>query len=103
MASDEDIARLRRLTDTVSVTDPYTDELLEQMIDQLGFDPAAAAIWNEKAAAYASMVDTTESGSSRSLSQLHKMALEMASKVNPQEETPIDTGRSSFTVGIERV
>ncbi len=104
MASEVDIARLRRMTDTVGNTDPYTDELLGELIDTLGFDRAGASIWREKAATYASLVDTTESGSSRSLSQLQKQALAMAEMLEGgDEEEEVTTSGGSYTVEIERV
>lgn len=101
MASELDIMRLRRVTDLIDNQDPYTDELLSAMIDQLGFEAAAASIWKERAASFATLVDTTESGSSRRLSQLHDHALKMGSAWAPPEEDT--TGGSSYTIPIERV
>lgn len=99
MASEDEIATLRRMT-ALEVDDAiYTDSLLGGMIDDLGFAAAAAQIWREKAATAAGLVDTTESGSSRSLSQLRKGYLEMASAIQPPET--VDGG--SYTVEIERV
>lgn len=99
MASEVEIARLRRMTDLAANDAVYTSELLSSLIDEIGFEQAASSIWKEKAAGYASLVDTTESGSSRSLSQLSRQALDMATKVAPQNEP----SGGSFTVGIERV
>lgn len=100
MASVTDIASLRRAT-ALDPADPvYTDSLLGGMIDDLGFDTAAATVWREKAAAVAGMVDTTESGSSRALSQLRKGYMEMASAAKPESEA---VGSGSYTVAVERV
>jgi hypothetical protein len=101
MADADQIATLRRMTALADDDPVYTDSLLGGMIDDLGFEAAAAQVWREKAAVVAGLVDTTESGSSRNLSQLRKGYLEMASAINPQ--TPAETGGISYTVGIERV
>ena len=101
MATEAEIASLRRAT-ALEPTDPvYTDSLLGGMIDDLGFEAASATVWREKAATVAGLVDTTESGSSRSLSQLREAYLGMATAVNPViDET---SAGSSFTVPVERV
>lgn len=102
MATESEIAALRRAT-ALQVDDPvYTDSLLGGLIDDLGFNSASATVWREKAASVAGLVDTTESGSSRSLSQLRKGYLEMASGANPSAEPEV-VGGMSFTVPVERV
>jgi hypothetical protein len=70
------------------------------MIEDLGFEAAAAAVWQEKAASVAGLVDVTESGSSRRLSQLKDAYLAMGTAVGGvvQESTG-----GTFTVEIERV
>jgi hypothetical protein len=101
MASESEIASLRRAT-ALDPADPvYTDSLVGGMIDDLGFETAAATIWREKAASVAGLVDTTESGSSRALSQLRDGYLEMANAINP-DVTGSPAG-SSFTVAVDRV
>lgn len=78
MATPTQIADLRRLTgETGSTT--YTDEELESRIDAVDGDLEAVAsdIWEEKAAAYAEMVDITEAGSSRKNGELYKNAIAM--------------------------
>ena len=101
MATDAEIATLRRMTALTDQDETYTDSLLGGLIDDLGFNSAAAQVWKERAAGAAGLVDITESGSSRSLSQLAKSYLSMASAITPAEE-PTTTGRS-FTVGVDRV
>lgn len=103
MATQEEIEQLRRMTDVDDGDDVYTEEVLSTYIDNLAgnLTAVAAAIWAEKAASYAGLVDVTESGSSRRLSQLHTAALTMAKKYQP-DETP-DQGGASFTTGMERV
>lgn len=101
MASEAEVARLRRITDLADDDSVYTDTLLGQLIDNLGIETAASQIWKEKAARYAGLVDTTESGSSRRLSQLWEHALKMGDEFTPVDPTP--AGGSSYTVEIERV
>lgn len=100
MASEAEVARLRRITDLSADDEIYTDTLLGQLIDDLGMESAASTVWKEKAAGLAGLVDTTESGSSRRLSQLYDQALKMGSAFTPPDPTP--AGASSFTVEIER-
>lgn len=101
MATETEIASLRRATG-LDVSDPvYTDSLLGGMLDDLGFETAASTVWREKAASVAGLVDTTESGSSRALSQLRDAYLGMADAINPV--TGGSPAGSSFTVPVERV
>lgn len=100
MADDATLAQFRRMTDLDVEDEIYTDSLIDGMIEDLGFETAAATVWREKAAKAAGMVDITESGSSRRFSQLKDAYLGMASAVGGVVE---ETGGGSFTVGIERV
>jgi hypothetical protein len=107
MASADELGSLRRATDTLTTDPVYTDGLVSSLIDSLGVNGTAAVIWREKAAKYASMVNTTEAGSSRSMSDLYTHAVEMASmytRLAASEETPVveDAGYT-YTVDIERV
>lgn len=99
MADADTIARFRRVTDLADDDPVYTDAVIDGMIEDLGFEAAAATVWREKAASYAGLVDTTESGSTRRLSQLYTQALGMASSIDPV----IETSGGSYTVEIERV
>lgn len=103
MATEDEIEQLRRMTDTDDSNDVYTAEVLSTYIDNLGGDLAAAAgaVWSEKAASYAGLVDVTESGSSRRLSQLHDHALKMRNHFTPPDTVP-DAAGASFTIGMER-
>ena len=75
MATTE-IDELRGLTDLAE--DEYTDMELQTIITSKGSVRAAARyIWQTKAAATASLIDVSESGSSRNMSQIHKQALTM--------------------------
>jgi len=102
MATESELARLRRMTDLDPTDEVYTDSLLDGIIEDLGFESAAAQVWREKAAAAAALVDTTESGSSRRLSGLRSAYLDMAAKVAPVDDDTV-AGGGSYTVEIERV
>lgn len=98
MATEEQIARFRRMTALEDTDEVYTDAVIDGMIEDLGFEAACSAVWAEKAAGVAGLVDTTESGSTRKLGDLHEQYLAMSAAAGPKT-----TGGSSFTVGIERV
>lgn len=79
MATQADIATLRRLIAESEDVAPYADALLNDRIDaSVSLNTLARDIWLEKAAAYAELVDTTEGGSSRKMGDLHEQALNMA-------------------------
>lgn len=101
MASADELAALHRAANVPASDTTYPDDMLSELIDSLGVDGAAAQIWREKAAASAEMVDTTESGSSRKLSDLHKNALDMAAGFASVSTASSSRGRS-FTVAVER-
>lgn len=101
MATVDELAALRRAINEPVNAEPYTDDYLGFWIDSLGSPDAAAGIlWTHKAAEYASLVNVSESGSSRSLSDLHKNALAMAERFS-SVANPGTSGRS-YTVEIER-
>lgn len=77
MASASDILEVRHNTDEPT-EDTFTDLELNTMIDELGVAGASARIWRIKSAKAASLVDTTEAGSSLKLSQLSKTYAEQA-------------------------
>lgn len=79
MATPDQITSLRRLIADTATPFEYSDEDLSARLDA-GLSPEAIAstIWREKAASYSDLVDISESGSSRKLSDLRKAALENA-------------------------
>jgi hypothetical protein len=99
VADEATIARFRRMTALAADDAVYTDSVIDGMIEDLGFEAAAASVWREKAAGAAGLVDTTESGSSRKLSQLYDQYLAMGGVIGGDT----DTGGGSYTVEIERV
>jgi Cdc6-like AAA superfamily ATPase len=103
MATSEEVAALRRMTDEPTTTN-YTDLAFSAILDAAtSAEAAAAAVWQEKAGRYASLVNTSESGSSRNMGDLHKNALNMAkhyaSLASPGTDETIN---APFTVDIER-
>jgi hypothetical protein len=99
MADEATLARFRRMTALADDDLVYTDAVIDGMIEDLGFEAAASAVWQEKAAGVAGLVDTTESGSTRRLSQLHEQFLAMGGALGGGAAA----GGGSFTVEIERV
>jgi hypothetical protein len=63
---------------------------------------AASDVWLGKAAQYAELVDVSESGSSRKLSDLHKNALTMAARYGSDDEAAATGARRSRTRAIVR-
>jgi hypothetical protein len=103
MATPEDVQRLRRLTGLDPDDTTYTGDLLSTYIDNLGsVEHAARALWGEIAAASATLVDVTESGSSRRLSQIADNALKMRGAFPGDDDDGLPGG-GTFTVGMERV
>jgi hypothetical protein len=101
MATQDELDALHRVANIPASDATYTDTLLASYIDSSSsIEAAAARIWRERAALLAGMVDTTESGSSRKLSDLHKNALGMAAGLDGVDVVT-RTGRS-FTTPIER-
>lgn len=79
MATAEEIAAFRLLIDEADDKLPYDDISLSSRLDVATSSEAlAGAIWREKAARYAAMVNVSESGSSRNLGDLQSNALKMA-------------------------
>jgi Cdc6-like AAA superfamily ATPase len=71
----------------------YTDSQLQNVLDRntsaltgvVNYNLAAREVWSWLAAKYAQLVDTSESGSTRKLSDLHKHALTMVSQYTPAD------------------
>lgn len=102
MATTDEISALRRAIAEPANVDPYTDVYLGALIDLEGStDKAAASVWTQKAASAASLVDMSESGSSRKLSQLQDNFMKMAKTFREGDTAPV-TGSTSFTLPIER-
>jgi len=103
MATVEQIATVRRGADLEASDSIYTDDLIGAMIDVQGVDATIAQVWTEKAAEYAKLVNVTEAGSSRSMSDLSRQALAMAEVYRKKVGVVTPSAGRSFTVGIERL
>jgi hypothetical protein len=87
MATLTEIASLRKITNGA---EGYTDQQLSDLLDGGATEQQLAyRIWNELAASYATLVDVSESGSSRSLSELHKNALNIAAVYSPSAASEV--------------
>lgn len=85
MANVEDVLLVKRNTDSGG---GWTDEQIASALDSgLSVRAVTHEIWTSVAAQSALLVDVSESGSSRKLSDLHKNALTMAKHY---EETPAE-------------
>lgn len=108
MATAEEIAELRRMIGESLNESPWDDATIAALIDASpSMNVAAMKSWEQKAATYASMVDVSESGSSRRLSQLQEQALRMVAYYRGLVEgEPIDNGVDltgyTYTLPIER-
>lgn len=90
MASLEDVNKLRDLIGEPDESNGWTNEKLAEIIDaSASVVEAAAKVWTSKAATYATLVDVSESGSSRKLSDLHKNALAMSSHYNQAHQATL--------------
>lgn len=103
MATTEQVATLRRMV-AEPTTATYSEEALSAIYDAAGSAEAAAVVvWQEKAGKYAALVNTSESGSSRSNSQLHQNAINMAKFYQGKVDDAVSpTSSLPFSVPVER-
>lgn len=107
MATAEEIAVLRAKINQLDNTDPYTDEALDLLIDAANgdTDEVAGAIWGQKAASFSTLVDISESGSSRKMGDLYKNAMAMANFYSgkAKADDPVPAANRARTRAIERL
>lgn len=72
MATPQEIVELRLEIQEPNNVAPWTDDFLTGMIDSYGVTEAAHKIWISKRNAVADLVDISEGGSSRKMSQLYE-------------------------------
>lgn len=96
MATPLQIETLRRYVSEAD-DETFSDGDLGQYIDSLGLNGAAAEVWQQKAAAYSEMVNTSEGGASRALGDLYKNALAMSTSFRKrvQDETAVVTNANA--------
>lgn len=78
MATAGEILDVRNNTAEPDSDSELDDEEIEALIDADGVDLASAVIWRRKAATYSEMVNVSEAGASRAMSDLFKNAVAMA-------------------------
>src|SRR5215510_11960890 len=81
MATADQITQVRLNTnepDSTTFTDLYISGLVDAFGDPGGVNLASGAIWRQKAATYSELVDVSEAGASRKMSDLFANALKMA-------------------------
>lgn len=98
------IRRLRRMIAEPDV-ELYGDKLLEQYLLEVDDNPVLAAVrvWEEKAAAYAELVDVSDSGSSRKMSQLYDQARKQIVYFSGQNDIATSPASGPMARPIERV
>lgn len=81
MATPEEIAVLRVYINEPVNAEPYTDETLAIIIDATeSLRIAAADVWDAKAASVAHLVDISEGGSSRKMSDIYDRFIALANR-----------------------
>lgn len=109
MATTEQLAAIRLLIGAGALQDAEINSLIDQATTDGETDMllAQASVWEALAARYHGLVDTSESGSSRSMSQMFKNATSMAAAIRAQitarDEVVIETSRRTTTRRITRV
>jgi hypothetical protein len=100
MASEAEIQALRELAPLPA----EGDEVLGSLFDALGQNGALAHLWEKQAVKTASLVDVSESGSSRKMSQTHTQALALATRYlgHAESENPTATSGRAGTRLISR-
>lgn len=105
-ANDQDVIYLKTLIGDTTLTDEQLKILMDQSLNEDGsvnFNKSAATVWGSKAAEFASLVNVSESGSSRSLGDLYKNALAMQKSFEAKDAAAIvAVSRRSRTRAIVR-
>ena len=96
MADSAHIAQLRLLVGPGVLTDPEIGQIIDtQNSDEPNLTLALAQVWEAIAGRYSGLVNVSESGSSRSMSDLHKNALAMAAATRAQLSADVIVSSSS--------
>ena len=99
MATSADLTKLQR----IAPAGDFTEAEMSALIDAKGINGAAAELWAARASATASLVDVTESGSSRKNSQAHDKAKEMLELYTNLVEAEVTVGgRTARTRAMRR-
>jgi len=104
MSTPAEIAELRLAIKESADAEPYTDELLGTFIDSYGMDTATYKLWRSKLAAVANLVDMSEGGSSRKMSQLFDHYTKIVASYAPAGEgSGTEVVEAPRTRKIERI
>jgi hypothetical protein len=112
MATAPQIAAIRLLVGPGALTDPEIGILIDSTVKEGETEPdmltAQALVWEGMAGRYHALVDTSESGSTRAMSQMFKNATAMAASLRGQialrDEVTVEvTGGRSKTRRITRI
>lgn len=102
MATAEERARLRRMLNEPDDTNGWTDERIDSVLEgtanpdgSLDFRAAASAGWEEIASSYVGLVNVTENGSSRTMSQQFDHAMKLAAFFGTKDPSD-DTGETTL-------
>ena len=104
MATPAQIAELRIKINEPVDAEPWTDQVLGMLIDAAAGDTNAVAktVWEGKAASVAHLVDISEGGSSRKMSDMYKNFLAIAKTFEPDNGTGPSGQRAPMTREITR-
>lgn len=103
MATAEQIAEVRVATREYVNVEPFTNDYISSMIDQYGIIGAEQRIWIAKRNQAATLVDTSEGGSSRKNSQVFDQYSKIVAGYESAEgEEQQATARASRTREITR-
>jgi hypothetical protein len=103
MASEDQIAQLRQMVAEPDDSNGWDDDRLAAIIDDNEtLNAAASAVWNLKAGEYATLVDVSESGSSRKLGDLRKNAMEMGAFYQASDQAPETVSNGPVVSRIRR-
>lgn len=100
MATTEDLKRLILMVGTELLSEEQMGLILD--LNETDFDAAAAQVWEIRAGKYHGLVNISESGSSRSMGDLHKNALAMAAMYRAKE-VAVTPEASSSKSGTRRI
>lgn len=102
MATPQQIVELRFEVKEPDNIEPYTDQFLSDMLDTYGASGSAQRVWIAKRNAVANLVDITEGGSSRKMSQLFDNYEKIVNSYQATPEAAASTARRSMTRAATR-
>jgi hypothetical protein len=81
MSTADQVNAVRLYTNEPDRSGDFGDDLIGGLVDSLGgVEAAAAEVWDQKASKFSELVDVSEAGASRKLSDLYKNAVAQADR-----------------------